>query len=100
MKKFANIAERYRKYSEYIEDGEEYSRDIYLKMPFVADANHTIIAFYTYQDDIFCITDDEMDTDPSYWDDETIEKIIKYVSDPQNLYYEDNELICIGDLEK
>ena len=103
MNKFAEIAERYRKYSEYIEDGEEYSRDIYLEDEFVADADHVIIAFYTYQDEIFCITDDGMDTDPGYWDDETIEKFIKYLSDPKHLFIEDghgNELTCIADLEK
>lgn len=67
-----------------------FSNDIYLNesiaLPEDSDGEKdSVIAFYTHNRDIFCITDNMYDIDPLDFDDELLEKFVNYISDETNL---------------
>lgn len=67
-----------------------FSNDIFLKEPIVLfedsdEEKDSIVAFYTHNGDIFCITESMYDIDPVDLDDELLEKFVNYISDESNL---------------
>ena len=82
------LEELAKKYKSKSEPESGFSADIQLKKEFKADV--TVVSFYTYDNHIYCITDDGLDIDPlEHFTDEQMKEFIDYISDENNVSVED-----------